>query len=320
MLKDIPENYRIILRDSVNRINDIANNLLTNYKNQHTSQNEDKLQSWLVASLLESIISEKKLQHQHIAMEAHISSAAYFIFAHFNAIEMKRVISNIVNNAAEAFENEDGKIIISLDVENNQVILKIIDNGCGISEEKLAMVFQEGVSFKQHGSGLGLSHAKKSIEAWSGKIKLESQEGHGTTITITLPVVSPPVWFGATIEVTPQSTIVILDDDDSIHGAWDERLANSEAKHLPVIHFKLPRDLWRWCLENGDKDIVVLSDYEIIGQQMTGLDVLEKIKLAEKSFLITSHYENRNILERCEKAHIKLLPKNLIMHVAILLK
>ena len=175
------------------------------------------------------------------------------------------------------------------------------------------------MSSKQHGSGLGLSHAKKSIEAWSGTIHLDSQVGHGTAVMMTLPVAKATAWFGATIEVTPQSTIAILDDDDSIHGAWDERLANSEAKHLPVVHFKLPRDLWRWCSENEDKDIVVLSDHEIIGQQMTGLDVLEKIKLAEKSFLITSHYEKRDIIERCEKAHIKLLPKNLIMHVAILM-
>ena len=134
-----------------------------------------------------------------------------------------------------------------------------------------------------------------------------------------MPTTHAPTWFGDAIHVNPTTTIAILDDDDSVHGAWDERLLNSEASNLPRVHFKLTRELWHWCIENEDKDFIVLSDHEILGDSLTGLDVLEKTKLGEKSFLVTSHYENRDILERCEEAGIRLLPKNLIAHVPIVL-
>ena len=172
LLTDIPEKHRIILRNAATRINDIANNLLSQYKDQNVVQNENTLQAWLITPLIENLVSEKKLQHDQVNIETQISSEAFLAFARFNATEMKRVISNIINNSAEAFKHEQGNIIVSLDVKDTQLILSIADNGCGIPADKLADVFKEGVTSKKQGTGIGLSHAKKSVESWQGNIAL----------------------------------------------------------------------------------------------------------------------------------------------------
>jgi signal transduction histidine kinase len=66
--------------------------------------------------------------------------------------------------------------------------IRIQDNGKGIPKERIANLGSRGNTFgKKSGSGLGLFHAKRTIESFGGKFDIESEEGHGTSIFITLP-------------------------------------------------------------------------------------------------------------------------------------
>ena len=71
---------------------------------------------------------------------------------------------------------------------NNNITLEFKDNGTGITKETIQNIFEPFFTTKSSGSGLGLYLSKKLIEDWNGKIYVHSEEGEGTTFTISLPV------------------------------------------------------------------------------------------------------------------------------------
>lgn len=110
--------------------------------------------------------------------------------------KLNRVITNIVYNSVKYMDNEVGKIGIELSEEANDVVIKISDNGQGISESNLPYIFDRfyradpARNTKKGGSGLGLSIAKHIIEEHGGVIWAQSKKAVGTTISFTLKKVS----------------------------------------------------------------------------------------------------------------------------------
>lgn len=76
-------------------------------------------------------------------------------------------------------------------VAKRGAVLELIDRGCGISEEDGEDIFQPFVSRKMGGSGLGLSIAKKVVEAHGGQISFHSNSGKGVTFVVKLPFQGP---------------------------------------------------------------------------------------------------------------------------------
>jgi signal transduction histidine kinase len=85
---------------------------------------------------------------------------------------------------------EGGKLTISTYSEGDVVNIDITDDGVGISEENMAKIFEPYFTTKDFGSGLGLTVVYKVIREHGGEISLDSQEGKGTTFTISLPLPS----------------------------------------------------------------------------------------------------------------------------------
>jgi len=99
------------------------------------------------------------------------------------------VCFQIIKNSCEAMP-KGGKIYVNTELDNKKLILKIRDEGIGISKEIKNDVFKAFFSSgKENGSGLGLAIAKYIIELMKGSITIESKINKGTTITITLPTV-----------------------------------------------------------------------------------------------------------------------------------
>lgn len=105
---------------------------------------------------------------------------------------LKRVITNIIDNAVKYMDKAEGIIDIFLEDNEEQVIVKVRDNGMGIPQDILPMIFDRfyrgdpSRNTSSGGSGLGLAIAKMIIEEHGGSIRAESQEGLGTTICFTL--------------------------------------------------------------------------------------------------------------------------------------
>ncbi len=101
--------------------------------------------------------------------------------------KLEQVFLNIIANASKAMP-DGGQLVITGDVDDNLVIVKVQDNGSGIAEEDLGKVFEPLFTTKAPGVGLGLTISKSIVEAHQGTIEVQSQLGYGTAVTIRLPV------------------------------------------------------------------------------------------------------------------------------------
>lgn len=97
---------------------------------------------------------------------------------------------NLVTNAVDACDKSDGEVRIStMQITNQELVIKISDNGCGISKENLDAIFKIFFSTKgSKGTGLGLAVTQKIISEHGGFIEAESEIGVGTMFTIRLPM------------------------------------------------------------------------------------------------------------------------------------
>lgn len=105
--------------------------------------------------------------------------------------QMRQVFLNLINNAFEAMFDAQTKtptLLISTKNFETDVLVTIVDNGPGISQNVLDNLFVSCYSTKEYGLGLGLSICKKIIEAHSGSIKIEKNtSGEGTVSSFRLP-------------------------------------------------------------------------------------------------------------------------------------
>ncbi|MGB0455179.1 MAG: sensor histidine kinase, partial [Bacteriovoracaceae bacterium] len=317
----IQEDKRKIIRSAANRINDIANNLLNqNIEPESLTEVKSDLELEQVPSIISSIVSEKRMQyhsHNDLSIEFPVAESHYGQFAVIQAEEFKRVLSNLINNAVEAMPELCGEIKISLVSENENMIIMIKDNGVGIPESLIEKVTDQGESFgKPEGSGLGLYHAKSCIENWKGSLKILSSKGNGTTILIKIPKANPPATFIPFIPIHSDQEVVIIDDDVSIHKIWDSRLSQV-VNDTHIHHFTTPHDFLDWFKQNTDKNFLFLVDFEYIGSEMNGLNLIKQNNIENSSILITSRYDEKEIREECEELGVNLIEKGMAGFVPI---
>ncbi|RKZ05724.1 histidine kinase, partial [bacterium] len=102
---------------------------------------------------------------------------------------LQQAFLNILLNAEQAIK-DNGRIVVSMDKRGEDYIIKITDNGKGISEKERERIFEPFFTTKPAGSGLGLSVVKSIVEEHGGKIDIASEPGSQTTVTIILPIQS----------------------------------------------------------------------------------------------------------------------------------
>ena len=100
--------------------------------------------------------------------------------------QMEQVFINLFTNAVEAM-TDGGDLAASVRVSDGAVVITISDSGKGIAKESHDKVFEPFFTTKDKGTGLGLAIVFNIIRKHYGEIKVESEEGKGTTFMITMP-------------------------------------------------------------------------------------------------------------------------------------
>lgn len=106
---------------------------------------------------------------------------------------LRRVLDNLLGNALK-FTPPGGQITVRLWAEGPAVMLEVADTGIGIPPDQLERIFErfyqvDGSTTRRYGgTGLGLALVKEIIEAHGGKVGVESNEGRGSTFTLTFPI------------------------------------------------------------------------------------------------------------------------------------
>ncbi|HBS52045.1 MAG TPA: hypothetical protein DEA62_03570, partial [Coxiellaceae bacterium] len=321
--KHIPEADRITLRKIAASIGDIANNLSTRYKpdDPQTHTAGQIVQLIPVSLALSEILSEKKYQYKHSSVKFvyFCEKDANFAFIKVEPIEFKRMISNLVNNAVEAFEGKTCKVDLELKLDDKFVEIIIKDNGKGIPKDILDKIMCNipVTSGKKDGSGIGLTQVCDTLQRNHGKLSIDSKIGKGAKITLAFPKVETPVWIAEKIKLNKGDTIVVLDDDESIHHAWEARLEPYKSD-LKLKHFTSGKGTIDFINASVAKDkIFLLSDFELINQDLNGLQVIEQTSMYESSILVTSHYADQSVHNLAIRVGIKILPKQLASEVPI---
>jgi signal transduction histidine kinase len=323
----LPIEPRNLMKGCISRALDVANTLLDKCKTEAPNLSEDEAdildvprEVYLISSLIEPIVSEKRVQYKKKAglqIRTEFNADSYGLFVLLSALRFKRILSNIIDNAVEAI-GESGKIVVRLSpVGSDHVSIVVEDNGPGIAPDLLPKLGTRGITFgKSAGNGLGLHHAKTVIETVGGAFNIFSKLGEGTKVEGVLARAASPDWFVKKLSITPRTQIIVLDDDPSIHHLWDERFKTAGVK---LLHFLSPNDLEKWQKQGGfdSSTCLFLCDYEIIGDLQNGLDVIEKLGIQRQAYLVTSHFENNQIRKRAAKLGVQLIPKFLARFVPI---
>lgn len=235
----------------------------------------------------------------------------------------KRMISNLINNAVDAFEGQRGRVVIKMNAAADWVKVTIVDNGKGMPPEVAEKIMNRiaVTQGKSDGHGIGLTQVREALSRNRGEMKIHSIVGQGTEITLTFPRIKAPNWIAEAIPLIPKDIIVILDDDWSIHAAWDTRLETilKEAPEMQVKHFEMGHDAVDFICglsEEEKPQVFLLTDFKLLKQDLNGLDVIEKVKV-KRSILVTSYYANEVIREQAVSLGTKVLPKQLAPEIPI---
>jgi len=146
------------------------------------------------------------------------------LFVEGDLVRLTQVLANLLNNASK-YTERDGHLSVEAVVEDNDAVLKVKDDGVGISTEMLPRVFdlfaQEDKTLDraQGGLGLGLTLVKRLVAAHGGSVAAYSKgRGHGSEFVVrlplmTLPQVSAPRSVNPAAQANGACRILIVDDD-----------------------------------------------------------------------------------------------------------
>ena len=150
-----------------------------------------KKESFFTRVDLNKIVNDiLKLIHEEftkkeIGLVVHLSPEA--IWGRFNVYLLKLALAHLLRNAIEATPPQ-GEIQVTTRLEGSQALLVIQDTGRGMPKEVVDRVFEPFYTTKIGGTGLGMIFVEQIVDEHRGKIKIESQLGQGTTVTIKLPL------------------------------------------------------------------------------------------------------------------------------------
>jgi two-component system phosphate regulon sensor histidine kinase PhoR len=140
------------------------------------------------------------LQHlagkKNIRLDADIAENLPELLGDENKIHS--MVSNLVNNAIK-FTPDNGQVSVSAQVQNNELVIRVSDNGMGIPKEELPKIFGRFYRVPRpgkqiQGTGLGLAIVKEIVIRHEGRIDVESELDKGSTFTVHLPL-SPQAVF-----------------------------------------------------------------------------------------------------------------------------
>lgn len=325
-LSSLPEVERALIRNATHRIRDIAHNLLSLHRQQQVKNIviENKLSIQLITELIESVIAEKRIQSYGAKIDFKLlQQNPGYSFVEVSAGVFKRALSNLLDNAIEAIQHtkhqlEKGEIHISVENVANMVKITIADNGCGIPDDILTTIRAgKQCSTKSCGNGLGLVNAIKIFtETFKGKFFIRTEKNKGTDIEIELPLVPAPNVFATHIYMTRQTSIAVLDDDETMHQVWRKRFSDLNV-FANIISFTKADEFISWQQKNLLPMVVFFIDFELLGSNKNGLDIIKECGIADQSFLVTSLFNDHTLVDACSTLKVKLLPKSHVSNIPI---
>jgi signal transduction histidine kinase len=140
-----------------------------------------------LTSLLEETVALVSIQARAKGVEVRTSVPPGSVLVNADRSQLKQVFLNVFLNAIQAMDGGGALCVDEMVLERGMTLVRVADNGPGISEEALEKVFDPFFTTKKGGTGLGLSICYTIVKAHGGEIEIRSRLGEGTTVFVTLP-------------------------------------------------------------------------------------------------------------------------------------
>ncbi len=237
-----------------------AAEMIVQVKEQLLGQSrEQKPRPVLLADVLQAATHSRNVQ----GVEVSISPEAAWVMA--DSTQLVRALGNLLQNAVEA-----GATTIRARAEaqgKNQVILTLSDNGSGMAAEILEKAWAPFFSTKPGHHGLGLPAALHVITQMQGQIRLESQDGQGTTVYISLPAAQPEPAH----QPLQAPSLLLLDDDDAWSAFFLENVPSARRSLTP-----------------GPADLILVDQHLESASLETVLEALRQADLLAQTIVVTA--------------------------------
>ncbi|MCI5066219.1 response regulator [bacterium] len=239
-------------------------------------------------------------------------------FIHGSEGKIAQILVNLVVNARDAVEQEgEVSVVVRRAREEEQrefsareeetecsfVVLEVVDNGTGMSEQVRSRAFEPYFSTKgEHGTGLGLATVSSIVESFGGKVRIQSTLGVGTTMQIFLretieddEKLGDSEASGGAALPSGSESILVVDDEEAVRNVVSMSLRHLGYEVTERSDSREAVDLVR----NGELhyDLVVL---DMLMPHMTGEEVFQAIRETrpELAVLIMSGYSDEGAIDR----------------------
>ncbi|NBX92683.1 MAG: sensor histidine kinase [Proteobacteria bacterium] len=181
----LPSSSKNVIRSAVNRISAIAESLV-----EKRSEGQGNSNTGLKSVLIE-LVEEKKAEYSSLSeliWVLELEGLSFDVRVPLREQELKRVLSNLINNSVEAMDGMGGKLCVGAQSSQERIEMWVQDAGKGVPGSLLSRLGERGFSFgKKEGRGLGLSYAKETIEKNGGVFHINSKEKLGCRVVLSFP-------------------------------------------------------------------------------------------------------------------------------------
>jgi len=198
---------------------------------------------------------------------------------------LRQVLSNLVGNAVKFTKEGSVAIVASIEAHraNEQVVrLAVRDTGIGIPEDRMSRLFESfsqvdaSTTRRYGGTGLGLAISKRIVELMGGTIRIESEEGKGTTIHVELTAadadVAARIDLDATLPMLGSKRILVVDDN-----ATNREIVSRQARSwgMEPVAVERPSDALELIEQGNHFDV---AGIDMLMPEMDGLELARRIR------------------------------------------
>ncbi len=216
--------------DNAMRLNNLTHQIL-DFKQMEYESEDTLIRSRIeLRALVEDCISNFSSIANERRISLTLSTDIDVLWIDVDQVKIESAIINIISNAIKHVAEGEGKIVIKLQKNTREAIITVMDNGTGIAESDLPLVFVRFFQGKDHseGQGIGLYLTKKYVELHDGQIKLHNNSSGGLTVSISLPIIEEmknEVDTAHQEEETKDKELLIIDDNKEIVDFLSEALS-----------------------------------------------------------------------------------------------
>jgi CheY-like chemotaxis protein len=202
-----------------------------------------------------------------------------------NETRLGQVMLNLLLNAAQALDGrDDAEIRIAVRTESDRAVVEVADNGPGIPDAHLPLIFTPFFTTKEvgRGTGLGLSISHGIVTALGGTIQAKNHAGSGAVLRVELPLATPHSRVEPQVEPrrlpSRRARVMVVDDERALAQAIGALL---RTEHDVEVHTE-PTGALRMLEESAEPFDMVLCD--VLMPRLSGIELYVRIRAARPEY------------------------------------